>query len=57
MDDRAQTYNDLMYAFEEMVGKFIVDNALSVGLKPIEAYIVVENVLKTMKEDIRSKKR
>lgn len=50
-------YNDIMYAFEEKVGEYIIDEAQRMNLKKIEAYLVVENILATMKEQIKKEKR
>lgn len=54
-------YNDIMQAFENKIGEMIMDEAerwaSNSGLKKIEAYIVLENVLAIMKQEIKNEKK
>ena len=50
-------YSDVMVAFENMIGERIIEEAQRMGLKKIETYMVIENVLAIMKEEIRKEKR
>jgi len=56
MVDRS-AYNDIMQAFENKIGEMIVEEAerwgRQSGLKKIEAYIVLENILAIMKDEIK----
>lgn len=50
-------YNDVMQAFENQIGKYIIDQASRFNLKKIEAYMVLENVLAILKEEIKNEKK
>ncbi|MHA2501358.1 MAG: hypothetical protein ACXAE3_00610 [Candidatus Kariarchaeaceae archaeon] len=50
-------YSDVMVAFENMIGEKIIEEAQRMGLKKIETYMVIENVLAIMKEEIRKERR
>jgi hypothetical protein len=49
-------YNDIMQAYENSIGKMIIEEAERLNLKKIEAYIVLENVLHIFKEEVRKER-
>lgn len=50
------SYNDIMQAYENSIGKMIIEEAERLDLKKIEAYIVLENVLQIFKEEVRKER-
>jgi len=50
-------YNDIMQAFENKIGEMIIEEAQRWDLKKIEAYIVMENILAIMKDEIKKERK
>ena len=50
-------YNDIMQAYENQIGKYIIDQANRFNLKKIEAYMVLENVLDLLKQEIKNERK
>lgn len=49
-------YNDIMQAFENKIGEMIIEEAQRWDLKKIEAYIVMENILAIMKDEVKKER-